>query len=271
VEHLVNARRVRLAAYAEGDGQPVVGLHGLTATHRYVLMGSRALERSGHRVVLYDARGHGRSTPPEDGECSYVALAEDLADVLDSFGFERAVLVGASMGAHTAVRFALTHPGRVAALVLATPAYDPAEGDARLRRWDALSEGLRAGGVAGFLDAYDFAALPAAWRATVRTVIAQRLALHDSLDAVADALAAVPRSRPFESFAELAAIAVPALVIASRDEADPEHPLATARSYAAAIAGAEILVEDPGRPPIAWQGGQLSRAIAGVVERSRAA
>jgi pimeloyl-ACP methyl ester carboxylesterase len=46
-----------------GEGAPVVLLHGLTATHRYVVMGSRALERSGHRVVAYDARGHGASAP----------------------------------------------------------------------------------------------------------------------------------------------------------------------------------------------------------------
>jgi len=54
-----------------GEGIPVVLLHGLTATHRYVVMGSKALERSGHRVVAYDARGHGRSDPapgPEDYE-----------------------------------------------------------------------------------------------------------------------------------------------------------------------------------------------------------
>ena len=39
-----------------GEGIPVVLLHGLTATHRYVVMGSKALERSGHRVIAYDAR-----------------------------------------------------------------------------------------------------------------------------------------------------------------------------------------------------------------------
>ena len=36
-----------------GEGRPVVLLHGLTATRRYVVMGSRALERSGHRVLAY--------------------------------------------------------------------------------------------------------------------------------------------------------------------------------------------------------------------------
>ena len=102
-----------LALEDEGAGPALVGLHGLTATHRYVLMGSRALERGGVRVVLYDARGHGRSAPPLDGDYAYPALAGDLVAVLDALGLERAVLAGVSMGAHTAVRFALDHPDRV--------------------------------------------------------------------------------------------------------------------------------------------------------------
>ena len=75
----------------------------------------------------------------------------------------------------------------------------------------------------------------------------------------------MPRSRPFEDLAELAAIAVPTVVVASRDEADPGHPLAVGVSYAATIPGAELVVEEagpPARSPIAWQGGQLSRVIA---------
>src|SRR5882757_7917251 len=101
--------------YAEdaGDGRPVVLLHGLTATHRYVVMGSRSLERSGHDVLAYDARGHGASDPAPSPEAyAYADLAADLVDVLDEAGLERAVLAGASMGAHTAVRVALEHPER---------------------------------------------------------------------------------------------------------------------------------------------------------------
>jgi hypothetical protein len=59
-------------------------------------------------------------------------------------------------------------------------------------------------------------------------------------------------------------------VIGSRDEADPGHPLAVAERYAAAIPGAQLLVEDPGPPPrspIAWQGGQLSKALAALAGR----
>lgn len=295
----------RLEGEQSGEGRPVVLLHGLTATRRYVVMGSRLLERSGHRVIAYDARGHGRSAPaPERDAYTYAHLADDLLGVLDELGLGRAVLAGASMGAHTALRLALEHPERVAGLVLVTPAFDPDEApgaripgapvsgeetasglrahgdsdspgagapDERFAAWDALARGLREGGVDGFMAAYDFTAVPDAWLQTVRTVVRQRLSGHEHPEAVADALEAVPRSRPFERWAQLAEIGCPTLVVASRDEADPGHPLAVAERYATAIPDTRLLVEEAGPPPrspIAWQGGQLSKAIAGLAQRT---
>jgi hypothetical protein len=67
---------------------------------------------------------------------------------------------------------------------------------------------------------------------------------------------------------ELAAIEAPAAIIGSRDEADPEHPLAVAQAYAATMPAAELLVEGPEESPLAWQGGRVSRAIAGVAARA---
>lgn len=251
---------------------PVVLLHGLTATRRYVVMGSKSLERGGHRVVAYDARGHGRSSPaPTPDAYGYELLAADLRAVLDAAGIERAVLAGASMGAHTLLRFALDEPERVAGLVVVTPAYDPVTQDdpRRLDHWDALSTGLREGGIEGFVAANGVERMPAAWRETVRTVLRQRMAQHDDLGAVADALHAVPRSRPFDTLHDLAELeGIPAVVVASRDEADPGHPLAIGQAYAAAIPGAELRVEEEGRSPLAWQGGQLSRVIAELAERA---
>jgi pimeloyl-ACP methyl ester carboxylesterase len=249
-------------------------LHGLSATRRYVVMGSRALERAGHRVIAYDARGHGRSAPAPDRRYDYEQLSADLAAVLDRADASRALLAGASMGAHTALRLALADPERVAALALITPAFEP-EREMRgeeLARWDALAAGLRARGVEGFVAAYDLDAVPARWRATVETVLRQRLGAHEHPDAVADALERVPRSRPFESVEQLASIAVPTVVVASRDEADPGHPLAVAQRYAAAIPGARLVVEPEERPPrspIAWQGGQLSRVLAELAAEAR--
>ena len=254
-----------------GEGIPVVLLHGLTATHRYVVMGSRALERSAHRVVSYDARGHGASAPAPDPQAySYEDLAADLLRVLDERGIDRAVLAGASMGGHTALKVALEQPERVAGLVVITPAYEPEtylDADS-LARWDALSEGLREGGVEGFVAAYGEPAADPAWRETLLKVLRQRIAAHEHPGAVADALRAVPRSRPFDGIEQLAAVGVPTVVVADRDEPDPGHPLAVGEAYAATIQGARLLVEDPGSSPLAWQGGRLSAVIAELATKA---
>jgi pimeloyl-ACP methyl ester carboxylesterase len=262
---------VTLALDDSGEGTPVVLAHGLTATRRYVVMGSTALQRSGHRVIAYDARGHGASSPaPAPDQYGYEELGRDLEGVLDGLGIERAVLAGASMGAHTLLWLALQRPERVAGLVLITPAYTGSEPDdpARLARWDALSEGLRDGGIEGFLAAQGDPQVPERWRETVVKVIRQRLAAHEHPEAVGDALRVVPRSHPFGGVQELARITVPTVIVASNDEADPEHPQAVGEAYAAAIPGARLKTDEPGRSPIAWQGSQLSRLIADVAERA---
>jgi len=262
----IDAGGVALSGEEAGEGTPVVLLHGLTATRRYVVLGSKNLERDGHRVISYDARGHGRSAPADD--YGYGSLAADLLAVLDDREIDRAVLAGASMGAHTLLRFAAEHPSRAAALVLITPAYDPDTGPGGLERWDALSEGLRTGGVDGFIEAYGEPKVPDAWRETVRTVLRQRLSAHEHPDAVADALREVPRSRPVSSWDAVRGLDLPVTVVASRDEADPEHPLAVGERYAAEIPGAELLTEEPGKSPVAWQGGQLARVIAETGRRA---
>lgn len=236
-------------------------------------MGSRALERAGHTVIAYDARGHGRSTGAAAPELyDYGRLADDLGRVLDQLEVERAVLAGASMGAHTAIRLALERPGRVAGLALITPAFEPSSyrEAARIAAWDALARGLREGGVDGFIAAYDLGAVAEPWRGQVELAIRQRMAYHEHLEAVADALEGVPRSAAFEDLEQLEAIAIPTVVVASRDEPDPGHPLAVAELYARLIPGSRLLVEPPGPPassPIAWRGGLLARILADLATR----
>jgi pimeloyl-ACP methyl ester carboxylesterase len=262
---------VRLAGQEGGKGPPVVLLHGLTATRRYVVMGSTALERAGHRVITYDARGHGASAAaPTPERYGYEELGRDLIAVLDGTGVDRAVLAGASMGAHTLLWLALNYPQRVGGLVVITPAYGAGEiaDPERLERWDALSDGLRHGGIDGFVHAYGEPQVPEQWRDTVIKVIRQRLAQHEHLDAVADALRAVPRSAPFGTLDELARIDVPTAIVASNDEADPGHPQAVGEAYAELIRGAELTTDPPGSSPVAWQGSQLSRIIATVAAKS---
>ena len=258
----------RLAIDDDGEGLPVVLLHGLTATRRYVVMGSKSLHKAGHRVIAYDARGHGESEPaPAADAYGYECLAADLIDVLDGAGAERAVLAGASMGAHTAIRVALEEPDLVAGLVLVTPAFHPGHPPG-LERWDRLSEALRERGVDGFVEAYgEGEHLEPKFRDTVLKVVRQRLERHQHPEAVADALRCVPRSQPFESLDALERIDAPTVVVPSRDEADPGHPLEVGEEYARRIPGAELRVEDEGSSPLAWQGGQLSKVIGELAAR----
>ena len=263
---------VTLTASDEGEGPAVVLLHGLTASRRYVVMGSSALRRGGHRVVSYDARGHGASSPaPAPGAYSYADLGGDLTVVLDTLGIDRAVVAGVSMGALTALRLALGLPERVAAVVAITPAFDPlAYADPRrLARWDALSDALRSGGIEGFAAASGLERVPPAWRDTVGRALRQRMAVHEHLDAVADALRAVPRSAPFCDLHALEQIECPVLVIGSRDEADPGHPLELAERYAELLPQGRLAVEEEGRSPLAWQGGRVSKLIAEVAAQAR--
>jgi pimeloyl-ACP methyl ester carboxylesterase len=248
-----------------GEGPPVVLLHGLTATRRYVLHGSRALERAGHTVVAYDARGHGESDPAPPGRSyGYPELVGDLERVLAATVGDRPyVLAGHSMGAHTAVAHALRAPRGLAGLVLAGPVYAGEITAEALVYWDGLAEGLERGGIDGFLSSLDEQSGTAEeWRQTVLRFTRERMERHRDLGAVAAALRQVPRSRPFGPLAELGAIAVPALVVASRDGADPGHPRAVAEAYAEHLPDARLIGEAEGESPLAWQGGKLSREVA---------
>ena len=249
---------VILRGEVAGEGPPVLLLHGLTATRRYVVHGSRLLERAGHRVVQYDARGHGTSSPAPVYD--YDALAADAIAVLDALGIERSALVGQSMGSATAVAVALRHPERVSALAIVTPAHRGRPSD-DLAHWDALAEGLEQGGPEGFLAANGPLHVGERWRDAVRTVILQRLGRHDHPAAVAAALRAIPRTAAFDGLEALEGLETPTLIVGSRDDVDPDHPLAIAEEYARRITGARLVVEAPGESPLAWRGGALSKEI----------
>jgi len=97
-------------------GPAVVCIHGLTANHTCWASVADLLSPA-YRLIAYDLRGRGESDKPEKGY-SLALHNEDLAGLLDHFGLKRAVLVGHSLGAHIAVRFAAMHPERVSKLVL---------------------------------------------------------------------------------------------------------------------------------------------------------
>ena len=248
-------------------------LHGLTATRRYVVMGSRALERGGHRVDrLRRARarrvdaGAATRTPTTTTTSSPTSLA-----VLDDRGIERAVLAGASMGAHTArARSRSTHPERVAGLVIITPAFDP---DAPRERSSSAGTRCRRACASAASTASSrptaCPTCPSSGATPIDRVLRQRLAAHEHPDAVADALRAVPRSRAVRALG------------GPRDDrrADdrrrraatrptPATPTRSARPTPRGSRAPSCASRTRASSPLAWQGGQLSKVIAEVAERA---
>ncbi|MGH2980724.1 MAG: alpha/beta fold hydrolase, partial [Solirubrobacterales bacterium] len=107
------------------------------------------------------------------------------------------------------------------------------------------------------------------WRDTILRFTRERMLEHQHPEAVAQALREVPRSKPFESIDELDFLDLPALVVASHDVADPGHPYSVAEAYAAHLPTASLVSEEEGESPLAWQGGRLSREIAGAISSWR--
>lgn len=113
---LSNGLRLAYAEQGRRDGPAVVMLHGYTDSHRsYDLLRPHLPEA--WRVIAPTARGHGQSDKPER---AYDAgdMAADVRALLDVLGIDRALIVGHSMGASTALRFAADYPTRVRGLVL---------------------------------------------------------------------------------------------------------------------------------------------------------
>jgi pimeloyl-ACP methyl ester carboxylesterase len=259
-----------LAGEELGDpGAPAILLaHGLTATRRYVVHGSRLLPRRGFRLISYDARGHGGSEPaPSHAGYSYEELAADLAAMIGSRAGEGTlVLAGHSMGAHTIAAHALRAPEGIAGLVLVGPSalgQPPSPGS--VAYWDSLADGLERGGVDGFVAAID-RDLDPALRDVVLRITRERIAAHRHPEAVVRALREVPRSRPFDGLESLGSLDLPTLVVASHDRADPGHPYAIAEAWAESLPNARLISEEEGQSPLAWQGGRLSREIAAFCE-----
>ena len=118
VKHVDLADGTRLTYVEQGDanGVPVILLHGYTDSWRSYERVLAHLPQS-LRAFAVTQRGHGDSGKP-DGEYESRVFARDVAGFMDTLGIERAVIVGHSMGATVAQRFAVDYPQRVRALVL---------------------------------------------------------------------------------------------------------------------------------------------------------
>jgi len=112
---------LKLHVEVSGTGPPLIFAHSLGGCHHQA---ARALEplADAYQLIVFDQRGHCQSTPVTDAaRYEPQRMAADIAAVLDALGIERAIVGGESMGAATALLFAVTQPKRVAKLLLVAP------------------------------------------------------------------------------------------------------------------------------------------------------
>jgi pimeloyl-ACP methyl ester carboxylesterase len=102
---------------AEGEGTPILLVHGWCCDHSYFGPQFEHFRDRGRTVLAVDLRGHGESDEPE-GAYSMDVFADDLAWLASELRLERPVVIGHSMGGVIAFELAVTHPGVPGAIVM---------------------------------------------------------------------------------------------------------------------------------------------------------
>ena len=114
----IRANGLDIAYLVEGAGPPLVLLHGATSSAGDDWGAQRPAMRRHFRLYMPDARGHaGTRWDAADGWTAEM-LVDDLAALVDALELETFHLLGFSMGAHTALRYATRHPERLRTLLV---------------------------------------------------------------------------------------------------------------------------------------------------------
>lgn len=175
---LIHVNGIDLYVETEGEGPPLLLLHGFTgstATWRALIPAFR----QSFQTIAVDLIGHGRSSAPHDADRYRMDLCiADLLALLDALGVAETAVIGYSMGGRTALHLAAAAPERVRALVLegASPGIaDPKEREQRRQADEVLARRIETEGMEAFVRHWEnlplFAtqkALPPEVRETLR-------------------------------------------------------------------------------------------------------
>ena len=113
-EHFFDSDGVKIRYWMEGEGEPVLLIHGYRATGglNWRAPGIQQNLAEKYRVIMPDVRGHGKSEAPENGRHG-VEVVHDMVRLLDHVGVDRAHVVGYSMGGMITIKLTTMFPERV--------------------------------------------------------------------------------------------------------------------------------------------------------------
>jgi pimeloyl-ACP methyl ester carboxylesterase len=198
------------------------------------------------RLLSMDFRGHGETRPlgpPE--KVSMAALADDLLAFLDERSIDQAVVGGSSMGAAVALNLALRFPQRVRALILSRPCWLDRPLPANAKVFVSIARFLCQYGAKDgrepFRRSEEYQELFRQYPYVAQSLVG----LFDDPRAEETAVKfeRIANDAPCHSLGELAAIGVPTLVLANRQ--DPVHPYEYGEILAQAIPGAQLCEVTP--------------------------
>ncbi len=229
----VSVRGLALAVDVQGDGLPVLFVHGFPLDRKIWRELIAALTRS--RRIAPDLRGMGLSegAPPY----SMADYADDLAALLDALRAPQAVVCGLSMGGYVAFELLRRHRDRVRAVILMNTRAEPDDAAGKAAR-DAMVSLVEREGPGALAEVIVPQLLAPANLAAMSGVV-QRLRAMIATNPAAGIVGALramrdrPDARPL-----LPRIDVPALVIAGRE--DQLMPASASRALADAIPGAQL-------------------------------
>jgi pimeloyl-ACP methyl ester carboxylesterase len=229
-----------------GDGPPLVFCHGLTGD----LEQSKELIQplSGFRLIVWDARGHGKTNPAGSIEgFTFDTFSEDLAGLLDHLEIPSAVVGGVSMGAAVSTRLAIHYPNRVKALLLVRPAWLEQTLPEGLRLHARVGDYLEVYGVERGFELFQELSEYQAVKERHPDVAAGVIGQFSQLSALQrrGRLQGIPRDAPIRSWQEVEALSSPALVIGN--DSDYVHPWDYATTWAEHLTAGQ-LVKVPPRP-----------------------
>jgi len=232
MEHWV-VNGVRLACRVEGQGPPLLLLHGLGGSQDDWRRQVPAFAQR-YRVIVPDLRGFGDSERREP--FTVQQHARDVAALLGALGIPRAHVVGLSMGGAVAMELALSDPARVAGLVLANTA-PGFELRGWQRRYMAFSRFLLAllFGVGGVARLFSRAVFPAPHQERLRRRLLER-ASHTSRWVYLASLRSLIR---WHAEDRLPALRAPTLVIGAEHDYTDIHEK---RRWAAKVPGARVVM-----------------------------
>ena len=137
-----NNTGVKIYYEVEGQGPPLVLAYGLTGgLNCWRVMGIVELLRNDFQLILFDARGHGRSDKPHEVSAYGLKMANDVVALLDHIGIDKAHYFGYSMGARVGFWLAVRHTTRFRSFILGGTS--PYRNEAQIKREDELVERMK--------------------------------------------------------------------------------------------------------------------------------